>query len=114
MAALRLESGESNNISQAFGSHKFFLPHPPLPDRTRDGHSRYMRPNRQKSFLLSTRPLNFTGSGSFYEQSCRCLGDQLDTARALASQIADRSDIRYGMACVTTFGDFAEHAPHEL
>ena len=55
-----------------------------------------------------------TGSGSFYEQSCRCLGDQLDAARALASQIADRSDIRYGMACVTTFGDFAEHAPHEL
>ena len=56
----------------------------------------------------------YTGSGSFYEQSCRCLGDQLDTARALASQIADRSDIRHGMACVTTFGDFAEHAPHEL
>ena len=58
--------------------------------------------------------LQCTGSGSFYEQSCRCLGDQLDAARALASQIADRSDIRYGMACVTTFGDFAEHAPHEL
>ena len=55
-----------------------------------------------------------TGCGSFYEQSCRCLGDQLDAARALASQIADRSDICYGMACVTTFGDFAEHAPHEL
>ena len=64
--------------------------------------------------VIRDYPRLITGSGSFYEQSCRCLGDQLDAARALASQIADRSDIRYGMACVTTFGDFAEHAPHEL